>query len=303
MDNTSSVKFFNRGPSPVVRLVFFSLLSLLLLFLDSRHQYLESARSVLSTLIYPLQRATALPSLVWHEADEFLTTQTRLNRDNGQLRAQHAGDAAQLQQLQGLLAENARLRSMLDMRQRLNLPMQAADILYAERDPSRHKLLVSLGTQAKVQSGQAVLDDTGVVGQVTRVHPLLSEVTLVTDKDHEVPVQALRNGLRMILFGTGDANVMELRYTPVTADIQEGDVLVTSGIDGTYPFGLPVAKVSHIERDPAYPFARVLCTPMTGVHNHRWLFILSSQDKLPPRPEAATEAAPAKSRKSGKAAP
>lgn len=303
MENTSSVKFFNRGPSPVVRLVFFSLLSLLLLFIDSRHQYLESARSALSTLLYPLQRATAMPSLLWHEADDFLTTQSRLNRDNGQLRADHAADAAQLLQMDALLAENSRLRSLLDLRQRLALPMQTAEILYAERDPSRHLVLVNLGADAKVQNGQAVLDDTGVVGQVTRVHPLLSEVTLITDKDHEVPVQALRTGARMILFGTGDANTLELRYTPVTADLQDGDVLVTSGIDGTYPPGLPVAKVSHIERDPAYPFARVLALPLTGVNSQRRLFILSSLEKLPPRPEASAPAPAGKARKPGRSAP
>lgn len=303
MENTSSVKFFNRGPSPVVRLVFFSLLSLLLLFIDSRHQYLESARSVLSTIIYPLQRLTAVPPMLWHQADDFFTTQSRLSRDNEQLHAQHNADSAQIQQLQGLLAENTQLRSLLEMRQRLDLPMQLAEVLYAERDPSRHKLLVNLGTQSKVQTGQAVLDNSGVVGQITRVHPLLSEVTLITDKDHEVPVQVLRNGLRSILFGSGDANELELRYTPVTADIQEGDLLVTSGIDGTYPPGLPVAKVSHIERDPAYPFARVLGVPVTGVNNQHWLFILSSLEKLPPRPEIAAPAPTGKLKKAGKVSP
>ncbi len=303
MDNTSSVKFFNRGPSPVVRLVFFSLLSLLLLFIDSRHQYLESARGALSTLIYPLQRVTSLPGVLWRDAGDYLTTQTRLVRENGELRLQHATDGVQLQQLQGVTAENARLRAMLEMRQRLDLPMQTADILYEQRDPSRHKLLVSAGGQSKIENGQAVLDETGVVGQVTRVFPLLSEVTLITDKDHEVPVQTLRTGLRLILFGTGDANTLDLRYTPVSADLQEGDVLVTSGIDGTYPPGLPVARISHIERDPAYPFARVLCTPMTGVNNQRSLFVLSSLEKLPPRPEVSAPAPAAKSRKPAKVTP
>lgn len=303
MENTGSVKFFNRGPSPVARLVFFSLLSLLLLFIDARHQYLESARSLLSTLIYPLQRLTTVPPMLWHEADNFFTTQTRLLRDNEQLHAQHDSDAAQMLQMQTLQAENSHLRSMLEMRQRLDLPMQLAEVFYDERDPSKHKLLVNLGAQAKVEAGQAVLDDSGIVGQVTRVHPLLSEVTLITDKDHEVPVQVLRNGLRAILFGSGNANELDLRYTPVTSDIQEGDLLVTSGIDGTYPPGLPVAKVSHVERDPAYPFAHVLCTPVTGVNNQHWLFILSSLEKLPVRPENPVVAPASKIKKSVKVSP
>jgi len=286
MDPTASVKFFNRGPSPIARLVFFSLLSILLLFVDSRQQYLESARSVLSTLIYPLQKLTTLPPLLWHEADEFFTTRGRLQRDNEQLRAQHDADATKLLQFDSLQSENAQLRAMLDMRDRLDLPMQTAEVLYTERDPSRHKLIINLG-QAEVQAGQPVLDSTGVVGQVTRALPLLSEVTLITDKDHEVPVQVLRTGLRMILFGSGKANELDLRYVAASADVQDGDLLVTSGIGGTYPAGLPVARILHVERDPAYHFARIRCVPLTGVNSHHQLFVLSGLVKLPPRPEAA----------------
>jgi rod shape-determining protein MreC len=304
MERTHSVKFFNRGPTPFVRLVFFSLLSLLLLFIDARYQYLESTRSVLSTLIYPLQRLATAPHLLWDEVDDFFTSQTHLRHDNEQLRGQHALDATKLLQLQGVEAENAQLRSLLEMRRRLELPMRLAGVIYAERDPFRHKLLVDLGAQSGVQAGQAVLDGRGVIGQITRVNPLLSEVTLITDKDHEVPVQVLRNGLRAILYGSGDASEMELRYTPVTADVQTDDLLVTSGIDGTYPPGLPVAKISRIERDPAYPFARVSCTPAAGVNNQRWVFILSSLEKLPPRPEERdAEIAAEKARKGRREAP
>lgn len=303
MEHTGSVKFFNRGPSPVVRLVFFSLLSLLLLFIDARYQYLESTRSLLSTLIYPLQRLAAVPPMLWRETNDFFTTQSRLSRDNEQLHAQHALDATQLLQLQGLQTENTHLRSLLEMRQRLDLPMQLAEVLYSERDPSRRNLLVNLGSHANVQTGQAVLDNVGVIGQVTRVYPLLSEVTLITDKDHEVPVQVLRTGLRVILFGSGNSNELVLRYTPVTADIQEGDLLVTSGIDGTYPPRLPVAKVNHVERDPAYPFAHVMCTPIAGVNNQHWLFILSSPEKLPPRPERTAPVIAKKSRTPAKVSP
>lgn len=293
MDNTQSVRFFNRGPSEFARLVFFLLLSVLLLFVDARYQYLESTRGVLSTLIYPLQRLAAVPPMLWRGTSDFLTTQVHLVRDNQQLREQHALDAAQSQQLRDALAENAQLRSMLEARQRLALDMRLSSIVYAERDPFRRRLFVDLGAQSGVQAGQAVMDSEGVVGQITRVHPLLSEVTLITDKDHEVPVQVLRNGLRAILYGSGDASELELRYMPVTADIQAGDLLVTSGIDGTYPSGLPVAKIGRVERDPAYPFARVQCIPATGVNSQRWLFVLSSPEKLPERPEQHSAAAPA----------
>ena len=169
--------------------------------------------------------------------------------------------------------------------------------MYTERDIFKRKLFLDKGAQANVLAGQVVMDDSGVVGQVTRTYPWLSEVTLVTDKDHAVPVQVLRSGLRAVVFGSGDTSKLALRYMPTSADIQEGDVLVTSGIDGTYPPGLPVAKVSSIERDPAYPFSRILCTPVAGVDRMRQLLILSGLPKLPEHPEAVVETATDKIKK------
>lgn len=297
MDQTNSFRFFNRGPSPAVRLVFFSLLSLLLLFVDARFKYLEVARSALSVVVYPFQRLAAAPGELWHQAGEFFTLQGNLTRDNAQLRQQHMQDSALLQQLQTLLAENQHLREMLAVQQRPEYPAQMAEIAYVERDVFRRKLFLDKGAQANVQPGQVVVDDIGVVGQVTRVYPWLSEVTLITDKDHAVPVQVLRNGLRAIVFGSGDASDLSLRYMPVSSDIQEGDVLVTSGIDGVYPQGLPVAKVMRIERDPAYPFARIVCLPLSGVDKHRQLLILSGLPKLPERPEPVAESEADKTRK------
>ena len=166
----------------------------------------------------------------------------------------------------------------------MNSTTQIAEIIYAERDVFKRKVLVNKGADADVRLGQVVMDDTGIVGQVTRVYPWLSEVTLITEKDHAVPVQVVRNGLRTILFGTGDTSQLSLRYMPVSADIQNDDVLVTSGIDGIYPPGIPVAQVIKIERDAAYPFAHVTCLPVAGVDKHRHLLILSTLPKLPDRP-------------------
>lgn len=295
MEHTQSFQFFNRGPTPAVRLIFFSLLSLLLLFVDARYQYLESARSALSILIYPLQRLVTAPAMLWHNADTFFVTQNNLIRDNSQLHLQHSTDAAQLQQFQALQAENMHLRDLLAIQQRADYPMQLAEIVYTERDIFKRKLFLNKGGQANVLAGQVVMDDVGIVGQITRVHPWLSEVTLITDKDHAVPVQVLRSGLRAVVFGSGDTSELALRYMPVSSDIKEGDILVTSGIDGTYPPGLPVARVIRIERDPAYPFARILCSPVAGVDKQRQLLILSGLPKLPERPEAAAETTSSKS--------
>ncbi len=298
MDDTRTLRFFNRGPSPAARLVFFCVLSLLLLFVDSRFQYLESTRKVLAVVIYPIQRLTALPGETIGKVASYFELQRQLLTENSQLRKQHDADAAQLQQLQVIEAENAQLRTLLELKQRVDYPMQMAEIAYVERDIFKRKLLVDKGSQANVQAGQIVMDDNGIVGQVTRVHPWLSEVTLVTDKDHAVPIQILRNGLRAVVFGSGDISEMSLRYMPVSSDIVEGDVLVTSGIDGTYPPNLPVAKVIKIERDPAYPFARIVCAPLAGVDRHRALLIVSGLPVLPERPETVeTSAEPERAKK------
>jgi rod shape-determining protein MreC len=287
LDDTRTLRFFNRGPSPVARLVFFCALSLLLLFVDARYQYLESARTVLSVIIYPFQRLTALPGEVVGRISVYFETQSRLQEENAQLRLQHDVDAAQLAQMSSIQAENSQLRTLHELEVRVDFPMQMAEIVYVERDIFKRKLIVNKGSQANVLAGQVVVDDFGVVGQVTRVYPWLSEVTLVTDKDHAVPIQFVRNGLRAVVFGSGDIGEMALRYMPVSSDIVEGDILVTSGIDGTYPPNLPVAKVVKIERDPAYPFARITCAPLAGVDRNRALLIVSGLPKLVKRPESS----------------
>jgi len=298
LDDTRNLRFFNRGPSAVVRLVFFCTLSILLLFVDARYQALESTRKVLAVVIYPFQRLTALPGETIGGIAAYFQTQNQLLQDNAQLRQQHDADAAQLAQLNAIQADNSQLRTLLELEKRVDYPMQAAEIAYVERDIFKRKLIINKGAQASVVAGQVVVDDNGVVGQVTRVYPWLSEVTLVTDKDHAVPIELERNGLRALVFGSGDSHEMSLRYMPVSVDIVEGDVLVTSGIDGTYPPNLPVAKVIKVERDPAYPFARIICAPLAGVDRHRALLIVSGLPKLSERPTSVeTSAEPERAKK------
>jgi len=297
MEHTRSFRFFNRGPSQGARLVFFVLLSILLLFIDARFKYLEFARSTLFIPINALQRLATLPSVLWQEAGEYLVAQTQLVQDNAQLHQQSLEQSARLQQLQILQAEVAQLRNLLAVQQRAEYPMQLAEVIYLERDIFKRKILLNKGSTDNVLLGQIVIDDTGVVGQVTRVYPWGSEVTLITDKDHAVPVQVLRNGLRAIAFGSGGAADITLRYTPISAEIEVGDVLVTSGIDGTYPPGLPVARVTQVERNPAYPFARITCTPLAGVDKNRQLLILAGLPKLPGRPDPEIETNTPKAKK------
>jgi len=301
MDNTQSFRFFNRGPTPIARLIFFALLSLLLLFIDARYRHLESIRYILALPIQPLQRlATSLttePGILWDQLGGYVDSQGNLLRENEQLRQQQSVYATQLLQLQIVQTENAQLRKLLEVSQRADYPMQMAEIVYMERDIFKRKVYVDKGSQKNVMAGQVVMDETGVVGQVTRVYPWLSEVTLITDKDHAVPIQVQRTGLRAVVFGSGNISNLTLRYMPLSSDIQIDDVLVTSGIDGTYPPGLPVAKVIQIERDPAYPFAQILCAPLSGVDQQRQLMILSGLHKLPVLPAEEAKATESRSKK------
>jgi rod shape-determining protein MreC len=167
------------------------------------------------------------------------------------------------------------------------LPVQAtpAEVLYLSRDPYAHKLFIDRGSVQGIRPGSPVADETGVVGQVTRVHSLVSEVTLLTNPDQAIPVQVVRNGLRAVAFGGGNAGTLELRYMGANAEVRAGDQLVTSGIDGVYPAGLAVATVTSVERDIEHSFARVVCKPAAGVDRGRYVLVLTSDAVRPPRPD------------------
>lgn len=282
--------FFKRGPSLLTRFAFFSLLSLAVLVADARFGYLLMLRQAMGVAVYPIQQLSALPAAVAGRISAFFVTQGQLQRENEQLRQQNLVSTAALQTQQALVVENQHLRQLLGMREQVARQALTAEILYSQRDPFTRRVVVDKGMQHGVKAGEAVIDHIGVVGQVTRVFPWLSEVTLVTDKEQAVPIQVLRSGLRGVTFGIGYDGALELRFMPVNADIQNGDVLVTSGIDGTYPPGLPVAVVSNIERNAAYAFARITCTPAAAVNGYGEVLILSADAALPPNPVDKEEA-------------
>ena len=276
--------FFKTGPTPLARLLIFSTLSLALLIADARFGYLEFLRQIAAVIVYPVQRIAAAPADIAHRAGEFFVTHSALRTENARLRQENLANALLLQQLKSLQAENAHMRGLLAARARADTKATLAEVLYAARDPFSHKIVVDKGLQQDVRGGQPVIDEIGVIGQVTRAYQWLSEVTLITDKDQLVPVLNMRNGLRAVLAGTGNANNLELRFVPLNADFQNGDRLVTSGIDGVYPAGLPVAEVSNVERNASYPFARIACTPLAGVNKNTQVLIVNVERQLPERP-------------------
>ncbi len=276
--------FFARGPSPFARLVFFAALSLALIATDSRLQYLASIRENLMVLLHPLQVIANAPSQLYQFTDEYFSTHHRLLNENEQLKKQALKQDIALQRLNMLMLENANLRDLLQANKALVESSTLGEIIHVGRDPFTKKVIVNRGTNHEIVAGAAVVDATGVIGQVTRTYPSSSEVTLITDKSLAIPIQVERNGLRAIAFGHGRDNTLDLPYLPANVDIRRGDKLVTSGIDGVYPAGLAVATVSEIKITPDSPFARIICNPTGGIENHKQVLLVS----MPQIAESAT---------------
>ena len=216
-------QFFHRGPAPIARLTFFALLSVLLMVLDARFRYAEPMRQLLALAVYPLQQLAIAPVSALAHSREFFATQTRLRRENTELRGEKLKDAEALLALESVREENEQLKRLLAARERLTGDSIFAEIVYAGRDPFSRKVIIDRGGQHGIVQRPPVIDAAGVIGQVTRVQPLLAEVTLVTDKDHAIPVQVVRNGLRGVAYGSGDGTTMELRHMAANAEVEKGD--------------------------------------------------------------------------------
>ncbi len=275
---------FKQGASARFKVTIFALISIALLLADSHLHSLEPIRQVIGTALYPLQKMALTPRDSIEEVGSYFSSLSGLQREIRQLKSEHVKNAQQLQQAQQLQAENAHLRRLLETRERLQVKSIVSEILYDTRDVFTRKIVLDRGLQAGVVPGQPVIDEVGVVGQVTRVFPYTSEVTLLTDKDQAIPVQVVRNGLRTIAYGRGQSGTLDLRFLAANADIKPGDVLATSGIDGVYPPGLSVAKVTQVESNAAGAFGRIMCQTLAGIDSNRQLLILQSGEVVAPRP-------------------
>lgn len=282
LEQQQAPAFFARGPSPFARLVFFAALSLALMATDSRLKYLTSVRENLMTLLHPLQVVANAPSQLYSFTGEYFSTHHHLLNENEQLKEQSLQQKIALQQLKTLSLENANLRNLLQANKSMIESSTLGEIMHVGRDSFSKKIVVNRGENHKIAAGSAVVDATGVIGQVTRIYPSSSEVTLITDKSLAIPIQVERNGLRAIAFGHGRDNTLDLPYLPANVDIRRGDKLVTSGIDGVYPIGLAVATVAEIKITPDSPFARIICIPTGGIENHRQVLLVSMPQDAEP---------------------
>lgn len=298
---------FKQGPSALARLVFFVVLALALLISDARFKTLEIVRGVLGAGLYPLQRAALVPRDLVVGAADLAVTSSALRAENQKLAARNLQLSLQANQVAALGAENAHLRALLTLSQHMTTQSVPAEIQYDTVDPFTQKVVIGGGSYQNIQNGSPVVDEDGVVGQVTRVFPMQSEVTLVTDKDQAVPVQVVRTGLRSVIYGTPKGDTLEMRFVPISADVVAGDELVTSGLDGVYPAGLPVAKIVRVDKLADTAFARVVCQPIATVRGAKQFLVLHYQSNVPPRPEepeaaSAATAKDAKGKKTLKAA-
>ena len=275
---------FKQGASARVKMMVFAGISIALLLVDSRMHALTAVRQAVGTVLYPVQMAALVPRDVALGVGTYFSSLSALEKQVRDLKHEQIASAQILQQAQLNIVENNHLRKLMEARERVPVKSMLAEILYDTRDSATRKIVLDRGIQHGVELGRPVIDNLGVVGQVTRVFPFTSEVTLLTDEEQAIPVQLLRNGVRSVAYGRGKSGTMELRFTEPTADIQIGDIVITSGLDGLYPAGLAVARVTLVERNAHGPFGRVVCQPLAGIERNTQLLILTTSPDIPPRP-------------------
>lgn len=285
------------------KLVFFSALSLFLMVADTRFRITQPVRAALSTALYPVQWLAMQPVRAVQGTGEYFTSLSQANSSSDEANKKLALQSLRAGQVEQLSEENNRLRKLLGLREQLATSVMAAEVLYDAADPYTRKIIIDKGQLKGVELGSPVLDESGVLGQVTRVHPLVSEVTLVIDRDLAIPVLNVRTGARSVAYGDPSGTALdpgsglELRFMGSNSDVAQGDLLTTSGVDGVYPPGLPVAKISRIERRAESAFSKIYCTPQAMVTGARHVIVVKPvASQIPPRPEATVAAPMAKKR-------
>lgn len=282
MASPTHAPMFSRELGLPGRLAIYGLISLALMLADSRYDALATLRAGVATVLQPVQRGLVWPFGFLGEAGRFFVTHGEVLRENRRLEADRQQLMTRLQGYRNLEAENERLRTLLGLAPPAGTLPMAAEVLRALPDPFARKLLIDRGASHGIEAGRPVVDVDGLLGQVTRVYPASSEVTLLTSREQAAPVQNLRNGLRLIVSGTGADDRLEVRFLDMHADLKAGDVLVTSGLDGVYPAGIPVARVIQVEPPRQTPFARAVCVAAAAIGHYRHLLVLRRTEAAGP---------------------
>lgn len=276
------------------RCVLYSLLALALIIVDKRYSHLVKIRQFLSVAAYPVQVAVASPFEGWHWFRDSVTTRDALRSDKAKLEAELRVAQFRLQRYEALEAETQRLRALRENTAGVTARFVIGDVMSVDLDAFRERVLVDKGANDGVYVGQAVVDAGGVFGQVARVGQLTSEVILISDAAHAIPVQINRNGLRTVAVGTGNTDRLKLPYLPTSADVLAGDLLVTSGLGGGFPAGYPVGTIAEVKRDPAQSLADVDVKPAAALDRSKellfvWLKAQAAELLPPPKPAPVTK--------------
>lgn len=286
--------FFRQGPSALTRVVLFSALALFLMAADTRFQLTGPVRSTVATLLRPVQQLLQVPVRLAEDASGYFGGFRTALAAADAARAQLVRQSVVLVQADQLRQENERLRALLALRPALQVRTLSAEVLYAAADPYSRKVFIDRGAQHGVRAGAPVVNEQGVLGQVTTVYPFSSEVTLLVDRDAAIPVLNRRTQARAAAFGGLPGGLMELRFVAANADVQVGDPLTTSGLDGVYPPDLVVGRVAQVDRRSDAGFARIVVTPSARLDGVRHLLVLEPMGvQMPPSPTAAAASASA----------
>ena len=281
--NRSPPPFFRVGFAPLTKLIFFSALSLLLVFGDKQLQFTKPLRAGLSTLILPVQWLVLQPGEALSAMGSYFQNLDQAQKNLKAAELKVLQQSVRSQQVEQLQIENQNLRQLMGLQANMAVASQTAEVLFDVPDPYNQRIVLDRGQLKNVALGSPVIDAGGVVGQVTRVYPLTCEVTLLTDRDQSIPVLNSRTGARNITSGDVLAGLpmIELKFVPASADVKEGDLLTTSGIDGVYPAGLQVARISHIERRVDISFARIHASPLAELKGRHVLILQPSAVSAP----------------------
>lgn len=284
--------FFRQGVSALTKLLFCSALAVFLMVADGRFQLVVTARAVLATALLPVERALMVPREMILGGRDYLEGIAQARAAEDAARVQMVRQAERVSQVDLLERENQRLRALLELRPAVTVRSIAAEVLYEAADPFSRKVFIDRGERQGVALASPVINESGVMGQVTRLYPLTAEVTLLTDKDAAIPVLNTRTQQRSAAFGgPGQGAGLELRFMAANSDVKVGDVLTTSGVDGVYPSGLPVATVAAVERQADAGFARILLKPSAPLDGVRHVLVLEPLSaQLPPAPAPEPEA-------------
>ncbi|XXD92604.1 rod shape-determining protein MreC [Pseudomonas sp. Z4-7] len=280
---------FAKGPSLGVRLLVLAVLSVALMVVDARFTLLKPVRSQMSLVLMESYWITDLPQRLWQGVASQFGSRTELVAENEKLKTENLLLQGRMQKLAALTEQNVRLRELLNSSALVNEKVEVAELIGMDPNPFTHRIIINKGERDGVVLGQPVLDARGLMGQVVELMPYTSRVLLLTDTTHSIPVQVNRNGLRAIASGTGNPERLELRHVADTADIKEGDLLVSSGLGQRFPAGYPVATVKEVIHDSGQPFAIVRAVPTAALNRSRYLLLVFSDNRTPE--ERANDAA------------